>query len=234
MNAPDRLAENLRRVRARIAAACARRGRDPNQIDLIVVTKGVSAELVSLLPSLDVRIVGENRVQEAAAKIPEINGLRWHMVGSLQTNKAKKASTLFEAIHSLDRIELAEALLAPIQAFIEVNVAGEATKRGLSPETAPGFVETVRRRFPHISLLGLMTMAPWSEDAERSRPIFRTLSALARRCGLSSTSMGMSQDFEVAIEEGATHIRVGSAIFEGTTQNGGTARTRRPPSGDVQ
>lgn len=196
------LKDNLEAVRRRIAG----------RAELIVVTKNVPVEIVAQLPALGVTIVGENRVQEAAAKIPEVPGLRWHLIGSLQTNKAKKALKLFEAIHSVDRTDLVEALDKSVQVFIEVNVSGESSKHGIKPEETPAFVRRARRA---LNVVGLMTMAPLSDNPENSRPYFRKLAALAKECGLPCTSMGMSQDFEVALEEGATHVRVGTAIFKG-------------------
>jgi hypothetical protein len=193
------LEDNLNRVRSRIGKA-----------ELIVVTKTVPAEIIAQLPELGVKIVGENRVQEAEAKM--MKGLRWHLIGSLQTNKVKKALRLFEAIHSVDRMELVEALDKSVQVFIEVNIAGESTKHGVKPEETPSFV---RRAKEKLNVVGLMTMAPMSDDPENSRPHFRKLAALAKECGLPCTSMGMSQDYEVAVQEGATHVRVGSAIFKG-------------------
>lgn len=212
---------NLESVRERIARACARAGRNVADVQLIAVTKGVPAGVVAQLPELGVSTLGENRVQEAAEKKIALDRwphLRWHLIGSLQTNKAHKAGRLFHAIHSLDRAELAKILARLPQApplFIEVNVAGEATKRGVAAEDAVPFVGRLRRDFPALRLEGLMTMAPLSNDPEASRPHFRRLARLAAECGLRGLSMGMSQDFEVAIEEGATHLRIGTAIFKG-------------------
>jgi pyridoxal phosphate enzyme (YggS family) len=214
MNFLDPLRRNLDDVRRRIAEACARARRDPAVVQLIVVTKGVPAEIVAALPQLEVGLVGENRVQEAEAKIPEAPGLRWHLVGSLQKNKAKKAAQLFETVHSLDRIELAEGFGdRPLQAFIQVNVSGEPTKHGVRPEDIRTLIARLRLHHPSVMLLGLMTIAPASNNPESSRPHFVRLRQSAAECGLVGLSMGMSQDLEVAVEEGATHVRVGTAIF---------------------
>jgi hypothetical protein len=201
-------------VRRRIADACRRSGRRPEDVTLVAVTKTVPTDIVARLPSLGISVAGENRVQEAAEKIPQVQGLRWHLIGSLQTNKAKKAMQLFEVIHSLDRLSLAEALTQPMKVFVEVNVAGEESKHGLKLEEAGDFVVRVRRSHPHLEILGLMTMAPLADTPEASRPHFRKLAQLAKELRLPCLSMGMSQDFEVAIEEGATHVRIGSAIFK--------------------
>jgi pyridoxal phosphate enzyme (YggS family) len=207
------LQDNLDSIRRRIAAACERSNRHPDSVHLIVVTKNVPADVVARLPALGVSVVGENRVQEAAEKIPQIQGLRWHLIGSLQTNKAKKAMKLFEAIHSVDRWELVEALTEPTRVFVQVNIAGEASKHGLRPGDVESFVSRLRRT--RHTILGLMTMPPISDDPEASRPLFRKLAQIARESGLTGLSMGMSQDFDVAVEEGATHVRIGTAIFKG-------------------
>ncbi len=208
----SQLQQNLASVRERIAQACKRAGRKPEDVQLVAVTKTVPAEIVAQLPALGVTIVGENRVQEAAEKIPQVSGLRWHLIGSLQSNKAKKANAMFEAIHSVDRIELVDALKDPVQVFIEVNVAGETSKHGVKPDEAQALVDRIRRFHPHLALQGLMTMAPLGED---SRPHFKRLATLAKECGVTGLSMGMSGDFEIAIEEGATHVRIGTALFKG-------------------
>ncbi|MGB3128402.1 MAG: YggS family pyridoxal phosphate-dependent enzyme, partial [Dehalococcoidia bacterium] len=167
-----------------------------------------------------IRNFGENRIQEAQPKIEQLASLRpsliWHMVGHLQTNKAKTAMDIFDIIHSVDSLRLAETLSQHSQSklpvLIEVNVSGEATKSGfLLPEVD----EAVKRigRLPNIEVEGLMTIAPWGSDAEEVRPIFRQLRQLREALGLRHLSMGMTDDFEVAIEEGATLVRIGRAIF---------------------
>lgn len=207
-----RLRQNVDAVRARIAAACARAGRDPESVTLIVVTKTVSPEVIPLLAELGVTDIGENRALEALDRIGPLQGFRRHMVGRLQTNKAVKALQWADMIHSVDRTSLIRELSRhnkKIQAFVQVNVSGEASKGGFPPDLAEAAVEDARRSLP---VAGLMTMAPEGAD---SRPYFRRLREMAARSGLPGLSMGMSQDFEVAVEEGSTHVRVGTAIFEG-------------------
>lgn len=227
------VAANLDSVRRRIAQACRRRGRPPSRITLIGVTKGVSVETIRQAQACGLTDVGENRVQEAREKAARLAGipLRWHLIGHVQSNKAKDAVALFDAVHSVDTVGLAHTLERHAAAagklldiFMQVNVSGEATKFGCRPDEAAALAQAVRG-LPHLRLAGLMTMAPFSEDPERSRSCFRSLREL--RDELQSTihnsqsamklSMGMSQDFEVAIEEGADYVRIGTAIF-GTRQ----------------
>lgn len=212
----------LARVRERLAAACARAGRDPASVTLMAVTKSVGADEIQYLASAGVHHVGENRVQAAQQKRPAVAAsLTWHMIGHLQTNKAGRAVELFDVVHSLDRLRLVEALTRRLEdggrtldVYIEVNVGGESQKSGLAPDAVPAFVDTVRERYPLLRPVGLMTMPPVAEDAEASRPQFARLRELGERVGLSGLSMGMTQDFEVAVEEGATIVRVGRALFE--------------------
>lgn len=233
---PEAVRRNLEDVRARLAAALVRAGRPPGSCRLLAVTKSRPPEAVEALASLGQTEIGENRVQEAAAKIPRVRArgggdLRWHLVGHLQRNKAKKALELFEVIHSVDSVRLLEAL--GVQAgkagrspeiLLEVNVSGEETKFGFRPEE----VEEACRRardLPSLRLRGLMTMAPFVDDPETVRPVFRALRELKDRLNgsgacpepLTDLSMGMTQDFEVAAEEGATWVRVGTALFEEIT-----------------
>jgi pyridoxal phosphate enzyme (YggS family) len=209
---PSRLRENVDRVRRRIAEACARVGRDSSQVTLIAVTKSAPAELIPGLLDLGIRDIGENRPAEALARVGALTGFRRHMIGHLQTNKLEKALAWADVIHSVDRPSLLEALAKrnkrpPV--FVQINISGEASKGGYRPEAAEAAVAEARRS---MEVLGLMTMAPEGADA---RPHFRALRELAERIGLRGLSMGMSQDFEAAVEEGATHVRVGTAIFEG-------------------
>ncbi|MBI3325045.1 MAG: YggS family pyridoxal phosphate enzyme [Candidatus Omnitrophica bacterium] len=281
------LAENLRRVRERMQAACHRAGRDPSSVRLIAVTKTVPAERIQQAMALGVADIGENLVQEAREKrrmlgrAPQASSLvappvRWHLIGHLQRNKAKYAVELFDVIHSVDSHELAEELerqacrgkrpsavrgsglwargnaLSPTEVFpeapnpqpptpnnlelfsrlreplevlIQVNVSGEATKSGCQPEEAGKLAETVGR-LAHLRLIGLMTIPPFDPDPEQARPHFRRLRELrdelqALRPRSSShpitqslkLSIGMSHDFEIAIEEGADLVRIGTAIF---------------------
>jgi len=208
----SRLRSNLDGVRSRIAAACARAGRDPSGVTLIVVTKSVPAELIPRLAELGVRDIGENRPVEALGRIGGLQGFRRHMIGHLQTNKIGKALAWADIVHSVDRPSLLAALAKQarkVPVFVQVNVSGEESKGGYGPEGVEGAVAEARRS---LEVLGLMTMAPEGTDA---RPHFRRLRELAARAGLAGLSMGMSQDFEAGVEEGATHVRVGTAIFEG-------------------
>lgn len=212
--------QNVRYVERSIAGACERAGRSPDDVTLIAVTKTIGIPAIEAAFNAGIRNFGENRVQEAQPKIEQLASLRpsliWHMVGHLQTNKAKTAMDIFDIIHSVDSLRLAETLSQRSQSklpvLIEVNVSGEATKSGfLLPEAD----EAVKRigRLPNIEVEGLMTIAPWGSDAEEVRPIFRRLRQLGDALGLRHLSMGMTDDFEVAIEEGATLVRIGRAIF---------------------
>jgi len=214
------IAEGLEQVRERMAAACDRAGRAPNEVTLVGVSKGLPAEAVAEAHAAGLRDLGENRVQEAAGKIGELaaRGVRprWHLIGHLQTNKAKTAVELFGIIHSVDSVRLAQALsrraheVMPI--LLEVNVAQEAGKFGFAPEEVTSALSTIEA-LPNLNVRGLMTVAPLTDDPERVRPVFRRLRELRDAHGLQELSMGMTGDFEVAIEEGATLIRVGRAIF---------------------
>lgn len=186
----------------------------------MAVAKGFPAEAIREAVAAGVRHLGENRVQEAQGKRPLLADLpgevTWHMVGHLQTNKVKTALNLFDIIHSVDSIRLAEAISRRAQErvpiFLEVNVAGEATKYGFAPQELPKAAETIAK-MPGVTVRGLMTVAPLSDDPEQVRPVFRRLRELAQSLGLRELSMGMTDDFEVAIEEGATVVRIGRAIF---------------------
>ncbi len=217
-----RLQQNVDSIRRRVEEACRRRGRDPRDVTIVAVTKSVGPRLIDALIDLGFTDLGENRAVEAAEKLSAVRGkARWHFIGHLQTNKAKKMLDRFDLIHSIDRrdlaVELEKRLAAAnrhMPAFIEVNVSGEPSKTGLAPEALDAFVPWIRRDCPHLELQGLMTMAPnAAEDA--TRPVFQRLRELAGNAGLKALSMGMSNDFEVAIEEGATHVRIGTAFFEG-------------------
>jgi PLP dependent protein len=221
-----RIAENLRTVEARLRDACERAGRDPSEVTLVCVSKTFPAEAVAAAARAGARLFGENRVQEGAAKIEalqrEFPDLIWHLIGPLQRNKAKKALQWFQVIETIDRMELAEKLedLAQtrVPVFVEVNLAGEASKSGVSPEEAENLVRAVAgcRR---LDLRGLMTIPTYREDPELVRPDFRTLRHLRDRlrdstgAALPDLSMGMSHDFPVAVAEGATIVRLGTAIF---------------------
>ena len=220
------IAENLSRVRDRIEAACRRAGRSPDDITLVGVSKGFPAEAVAEACAAGLRDAGENRVQEAAPKIEVLaaQGVRprWHLIGHLQSNKAKTASDLFAIIHSIDSLRIAEAISRRarerVPVLLEVNVAQEASKYGfLMDEVVPALPAI--QALPNLDVRGLMTVAPLVDDPEAARPVFRQLRELRDRLGLRELSMGMTGDFEVAIEEGATMVRVGRAIF-GERQGG--------------
>lgn len=221
------LSANLGEVRARIERACARAGRSPSEVVLLPVTKTVGPEAICALHALGVRDVGENRVLDAVEKAVSCpKGLSWHMIGHLQTNKARKAVGLFRTFHSVDSARLAELLEAEaaridasLDIYLEVNVAGEASKQGLRPEEVLPLARQVAS-LPRLTLRGLMTMAPITNDAQLARPVFRALREVRDRLAAEGIdarglSMGMSQDYPVAIEEGATVVRVGTAIFRG-------------------
>lgn len=221
------VAANLAMVRQRIEAACRRCGREAAAVRVVAVTKTHPAEAVAEAIAAGVDAIGENRVQEAASKRPLVmSALPWHLIGPLQRNKARLALDVFEVIESIDRPVIADRLeqLAaerPIQlpVFLEVNIAGEASKHGVPPAETGALLAHVLARCPHLSARGLMTVPPWSPDAERARPHFAALRGLADRLVREGSierldlSMGMSDDFEVAVEEGATWVRLGRILF---------------------
>jgi pyridoxal phosphate enzyme (YggS family) len=216
---PD-IATNLERVRERLARAAERAGRRPDDVLLIAVSKTVDVERIRAGVAAGVTALGENRVQEAKAKIAELGRpAAWHLIGHLQTNKVKDALPLFDVIHSLDRLELAREIERraaargqAVDALLQVNVAAEASKGGVGPDAVGETLDAIGK-LAHVRVRGLMTIPPEVERAEDSRPWFRRLRELAERHGLPELSMGMSGDFEVAVEEGATMVRVGTAIF---------------------
>ena len=214
------IAVRLAEVRERIAAACRRAGRRDDAVTLIAVTKGHAVDAIEEALVAGVRDFGENRVQEAAPKIAALRvrgpSVRWHLIGHLQRNKVPTAIDLFDILHTVDSERLAEAIEARagrrVPVLVEVNVAGESTKHGVARAELPALVERLRR-CGKLDVLGLMTVAPQVEDPEYVRPFFRELSRMRDDLGLVELSMGMTGDFEVAIEEGATLVRVGRAIF---------------------
>jgi pyridoxal phosphate enzyme (YggS family) len=216
------IAERIEAVRLQIADACRRAGRSPETVTIVAVSKGFPPEAVREAFSAGLSQFGENRVQEAQAKLPLLAGLAprptWHMVGHLQTNKVKTALSLFDIIQSVDSLHLAQEISgrAPqsvrVPVLLEVNVAGEAAKYGFSPEELPAQAEEVRT-LPGLEVRGLMTVAPMAADPQESRPVFRRLRELGHSLGLAELSMGMTDDFPVAVEEGATIVRIGRAIF---------------------
>lgn len=195
--------------------AAQRAGRKPEEITLLAVTKVFPVEVLLEAYSLGMREFGENYVQEFERKFPFVGGCegaRFHLIGHLQSNKAKKAAEMFDVIQTIDSAKLARRLEKPMEVMIEVKLSEEESKHGAAPEELGALVEAVRAT-PGLRLTGLMTMPPWSEDAEVARPYFRKLRGLAEQYGLTQLSMGMSHDLEVAIEEGSTIVRVGTALF---------------------
>lgn len=220
------LAANLSSIQHRIRSACERVQRDPASVQLLAVSKGQPPETVCAAADLGQVLFGENRVQEAKAKMGRCPGrLRWHMIGHLQTNKARDAVRFFQMIQSVDSMHLAEELnvcadkaAKTMPVLLEVNVAGEASKFGYKPETLLAEFMALNA-LPRLEIHGLMTIAPWTPTPEKVRPIFRRLREIKTQCEdllgvpLPHLSMGMTGDFEVAIEEGATIVRVGTALF---------------------
>lgn len=220
------LASNLAQIQQRITAACKRAERDPTSVTLLAVTKTHPPESVAEAARLGLTLFGENKVQEAKAKIPLCPGrLRWHMIGHLQTNKCRDAVELFEMVQSVDSLHLAEELNNRAEQFgktlpilLEVNIVGEASKFGYPPDKLLAQLDQLNA-LPRLEIHGLMTIPPWSPLPERARPVFRKLREVKSECEqilgapLPHLSMGMTGDFEVAIEEGSTMVRIGTALF---------------------
>jgi hypothetical protein len=220
------LAENLDSIQQRIRVACDRAGRVTESVTLLAVTKGQPPDVVNEAGKLGLAFFGENKIQEAKAKIPLCAGkLRWHFIGHLQTNKCREAVEFFEMIQSVDSLHLAQEIsrradqagkTMPI--LLEVNLAGEASKFGYRPDTVLTELNEINT-LPRLEIHGLMTVPLWTANAENVRPVFRQLRELKERCEqilgapLPHLSMGMTGDFEVAIEEGATIVRIGTALF---------------------
>ncbi len=223
--------QNVRKLERRVAAACERAGRSPEEVTVIAVSKTVEASTIESAFEAGLRHFGENRVQEAKPKIEQLEHLRpdltWHMVGHLQTNKAKTAAEFFDIIHSVDSLRLAEALNGCCQrrlsVLVQVNVSGETTKSGFPVAEVDEAVRQIGR-LPNLGVEGLMTVAPWVSDPEEIRPIYRQLRQLRDGLGLRHLSMGMSGDFEVAIEEGATLVRIGQAVFGERSRGAGAGQ----------
>lgn len=211
---------NLDRVRERVARAAARAGRRADDVLLIGVSKTVEVERIRAAIAAGIAALGENRVQEAKGKIESVgHPVPWHLIGHLQTNKARDAVALFDVIHSVDRLDLAReidkrahAAGRVVEALVEVNVAGEAQKGGVAPDGLPALLDAIAT-LSGLRVRGLMAIPPAAENSDDSRRWFAALRRLAERHGLKELSMGMSADFEAAIEEGATMVRVGTAIF---------------------
>lgn len=212
------LAESLAAVEERILKACVRAGRRREEVTLLAVTKIFPAQAILDAYALGLREFGENYVQEFETKAPEVRslaGARFHLIGHLQSNKARKGAELFDVIQTVDSAKLARRLAEagkPMEVMIEVKLSEEESKHGCAPADVPALVEAIRAQ-TELTLRGLMTMPPWSEDPEVARPYFRKLRELARQTGVEGLSMGMSNDLEVAIEEGSTMVRVGTALF---------------------
>jgi pyridoxal phosphate enzyme (YggS family) len=209
------LSERLARVEDRIQTAARRAGRARSEITLIAVTKKFPAAVVREAYQLGLRVFGENYVQEFEAKHVDLGDAEFHLIGHLQSNKARLAAELFQTIETVDSAKLARRLDQggkPLEVMLEVKLSEEAAKAGAASEELPALIEAVHG-CASLRLTGLMTLPPWSEDAEVTRPYFRRLAALARQHGLEKISLGMSHDLEAAIEEGATHIRIGTALF---------------------
>jgi pyridoxal phosphate enzyme (YggS family) len=222
------IAKNLKTVKDKIAQAALRAGRNPQEVQLVTVSKTVSGEQIQQAIEAGVTILGENYIQEARKKIEELgNAVRWDFIGHLQSNKASYAIDLFEVIHSVDRLSLARALSTraakkskTVRILVQVNISGEEAKSGIDTDGVNTLVNQIAS-LPNLTLEGLMTMPPYFTDPEKARPYFAALRELrdtlmaeqGNRINLKELSMGMSGDFEVAIEEGATLVRVGTAIF---------------------
>ncbi len=230
------LAVNLKTIQQRISTACERARRDPASVKLMAVTKGQPPEKVAEAAALGLTLFGENKVQEAKAKIPLCPGrLRWHMIGHLQSNKCREAVELFEMIQGVDSLRLAgeinkraEQAARTMPILLEINIAGEASKFGYQPGQMLAELAQINA-LPRLEVHGLMAVPPWTPEPEKVRPAFRELRELKTRCEeilgapLPQLSMGMSGDFEIAIEEGATMVRVGTALFG--PRAGSVART---------
>jgi pyridoxal phosphate enzyme (YggS family) len=220
--------ERIEQVRRRIAEAAGRSGRDPNDVQLVAVTKAVAVSQIREALDAGLKVFGENRIQEAKGKVALLSSpsIQWHLVGTLQTNKSKLAVELFELIHSLDSVKLAAsmdrhgaALRKQVRALIEVNLEGESDKSGLHESELLPLLQACRA-YAHLTIEGLMAIPPFHRNPQDVRPYFRRLRLLRDRAAdthpdfrLRHLSMGMSNDFEVAIEEGATLVRIGTAIF---------------------
>lgn len=233
------LAENLDAIQHRIHAACARAERDPGSVTLLAVTKTQPPEIINEAAKLGLVFFGENKIQEAKSKIPLCSGkLRWHFIGHLQTNKCRDAVELFEVIQSVDSLHVAQEIskraeqaAKTVPILLEVNLAGEASKFGYRPDKFVAELQQLNA-LPRLEIHGLMTVPPWTSNAENVRPVFRQLRELKERAEqvlgapLPQLSMGMTGDFEVAIEEGATIVRIGTALF-------GPRKSSKAPAVDI-
>jgi pyridoxal phosphate enzyme (YggS family) len=225
----QRIAENLAAAEERLTAACDRAGRTRDAVALIAVTKTISSDAAAFLPELGVRDLGESRPQELWSKAAAVSGVRWHLIGHLQRNKIERTLPLVQRIHSVDSLRLLHALesaaeklatIKPLPVLLEFNVSGEASKHGFAPADVEELA-TALAKLEHLQVDGLMTMAAYEDDPERTRPTFAALRTVRDRLSaqlgrpLPQLSMGMSNDYEIAIEEGATMVRLGTVLFEG-------------------
>ncbi len=224
------LKKNIEFVSSRIGAAAVKSGRNPSHVKLLAVSKTIPSDVIEQAASLGLELFGESRVEEAEPKIVQFPKLRWHLIGHLQRRKVKKALPLFELIHSVDSLSLIEKIdqeaenqgIDHVDILLELNISGEVSKYGFSESS---FWETLPllEKYRHVRVKGLMTMAPLCKEPEKSRPIFRRLREIQEevvklrinKVEMGILSMGMSHDFEVAVEEGATVVRVGSRLFKG-------------------
>ena len=223
----QQIADNLASVEERLSAACRRAGRARSEVTLVAVTKTVSTEVAALLPVLGVHHLGESRPQELWRKAAVVTNVHWHLIGHLQRNKIERTVPLAECVHSVDSLRLLDALEEAchrdsciLPALLEVNASREETKHGFAPEDVPGLADRLME-LKRVRIEGLMTMATYEEDSERTRPTFAALRRLRDQLSaelgrpLPHLSMGMSNDFEIAVEEGATLVRLGTVLFEG-------------------
>jgi pyridoxal phosphate enzyme (YggS family) len=227
----DFIARNIEQIRRNIAEAAAVSGRSYQDVTLVAVTKSVEAAAINQAIAQGVTDIGENRVQEARRKFPQVEPVRRHMIGHLQTNKADLALDLFELIHSVDSLRLGRVLSRSavkkdkvVEVLVQVNISGEKTKYGVKPEEALALVSSLSD-LDHIKVAGLMTICPYVDDPEQVRPFFRQMRLLKEKIEsqgfpMEYLSMGMSGDYAVAVEEGSNMVRIGTAVFQKRCENG--------------
>lgn len=217
------ISENLNKIKSEINLACSKADRDPGSVKIVVVTKRVNHSIIELLGDLGVKDIGENKVQDAESKSKAVSKeFTWHMIGHLQTNKARKAIEVFNTIHSIDSQKIAEKLNQELEkcgksmnGFVQVDFSDNPERSGVDPKETAALVNIIKNSYKRINLRGLMTLPPMYEDSNKVRLIFKELARLGDQCSLSELSMGMSNDFVEAVEEGATIIRIGSRVFQG-------------------
>jgi len=219
--------ESYPKIQETIQNACSRARRDPAGVRLLAVTKTVPLAQIQEAVASGIQWFGESRIQEAEKKIHQVGPAHWHLIGPLQSNKINKALELFEMIESLDRLELADALQKraavlgkTVRCLMEINIGGEAGKHGFAPDEVEALTPQLKQ-YPNLEVRGLMTVAPYADDPEQARPFFRRMKELfeglkhfqSERFSMETLSMGMSHDYAVAVEEGSTEVRIGSALF---------------------